>query len=196
MNNLSANIAHLNLDGNSVGRSLQIVRGRLERASSEINGASSFIKGLLGLDVEFTNNDVARVASFAATLFVIEAPNHTVDVNDVWQRAMTRANAFVSDPINAWLFVREPVVVAGKEAEQAVVDGIQTKVAVKADGSIKKGGLKILALEMYKREVEKGEVDRKAFTKSLMSELGMSLEGARTYAYNARKEYESSMQNS
>lgn len=75
---------------------------------------------------------------------------------------------------------------------KAVVEGIDVKVAVKADGSVKKGGKQVLALELFKKYVaEAGDnaLDNQGFIALLVKELGMSKAGATTYAYNAKKAY-------
>lgn len=192
---LTATLTHMNIPTESVNRALQVVRGRLERASSETAGAITYIKALLDLDVAFDNSDKARITAFAVTQEVLQAPDNFVDPDEVLKKALKKANDFVDESSNAWLFVKASTMSGNAEEQSAVVDGLETKVTLKADGSIKKGGKQVLALEMYRREAAArgGSVDSGEFTKLIVKELGMSVVGARTYTYNARKSFEAEM---
>ena len=194
MINLQSTIAHLNIPTDSPSRAIQAVRGRLQRANSESAGAVSFVKALLDMDVKFKTSDEARIAAFALVEDVIKSNCIIDDAELAFARALAKADKFINAASNSWMFVESGAYTPAKAAgnQVAVVDGVDTKVEVKADGSIKKGGKKVLALEIYRREAAKGAVNTSEFTKMLSKELGMSTVGARTYAYNAKKEFESS----
>ena len=74
-----------------------------------------------------------------------------------------------------------------------VVSSVDVKVEVKDNGQMKKGGKQIIALELYKKFVVDAEEGNKLsnsdFVKLLMKELGMSLAGSRTYAYNCKNHF-------
>ena len=61
-----------------------------------------------------------------------------------------------------------------------------------ADGSIKKGGKELLAVELYKKytsELNGAPYQNQAFIAILVAQLGMSKAGATTYNYNMKKKF-------
>lgn len=63
----------------------------------------------------------------------------------------------------------------------------QVKVEIKENGKIKKGGKQLVAEQMYKTLVIEGQMSNVQFVQQLQDKLGMTLFGARTYAYNMKK---------
>ena len=193
MINLQSTIAHMNIPVDSPSRAIQAVRGRLQRATSESAGAVVFVKALLDIDVGFASSNEARIASFALVEDVIKHDCMIDDAYATFARALEKADKFINTESNSWMFAEVGVAVPTSKPlgnQVAVVDGVQTKVGVNTDGSIKKGGKKVLSLEIYRRELAKGDVKMSDYTKMLMKELGMSTVGARTYAYATKKEHE------
>ena len=188
MINVSKTLEHMNIPTHSVSRAITSVRGRLDRAG-EVIGAQKFIKELLDVDVKFTSTDQARIAAFNVVQDAIRNEGVITDAEDFVSTAISKANKFVNNPDHAWLFVKPGAYESSAVVTEAVVDGISTQVEVRADGKIKKGGKKILAVELYNREASKGEVHAPDFVKILMKELGMSIAGARTYAHFCKTSY-------
>lgn len=184
MINLLQTINHMNIPTESASRAIQAVRGKLQRASSESAGAVALVKALLDIDVKFNSHTEARIATFALVEDIIKNDCVVNDLDEAMGRAMQKANSFINNSTNSWMFVSDQPM-----TKQAVVDGVDTKVIIKANGSIKKGGKKILALEIYKRELLKGDVLPGELAKMFVNELGMTLSGARTYVYDTKKAY-------
>jgi hypothetical protein len=186
MLNLTKTVAHLNIPSDSPSRAIQAVRGRLERANSEKIGATDFVKALLDIDVTFETQDQARIAAFALIEDVITHKCEIDDAELAFDRAVVRANTFLGKSENSWMFNKPKE--SGVE-QVAVVDGIDMKVGVKEDGKLARGGKKMLAEEIYKREAAKngGVVDSVALAAIYVKDLGMTKLGARTYVYNMRK---------
>jgi hypothetical protein len=95
----------------------------------------------------------------------------------------------IANPEFSWMYTEAPRVTVAADVKQ-VVKGIDMKVAVKANGKIKKGGKQILAAELYKKfvlEATKAATNQE-FIAILVKELDMSKSGATTYAYNCKKQ--------
>lgn len=89
-----------------------------------------------------------------------------------------------------WLYAKaEPT--ASSTENIAVIANSDVKVAVKADGKIKKGGKEVLAAELYRIHITEAEtpVDNQGFIAILVKELGMTKAGATTYNYNMKKKF-------
>lgn len=195
MINVQSTLVHMNISHTSITNALQALRGRLGRAESIQAGAAKFIHDLLDVDVKFTNVDRARITAFAVLEKALQLQCQIPDADEVMIAANERAEKFLADPINSWMFARQSEltpVTAGDTV--AVVDGLETKVEVRADGKIKKGGKQILANEMYVKLVieSAAPISNTDFVKELVSKLGMTTAGARTYAYNAAKAHKQS----
>lgn len=193
MINVKSTLAHMHVSHTSVSQGLQDLRGRLARSASECAGASSFIREVIEVNVKFTDNNQARLMAFAVLENLLKNNCEYADAAEVMKAATSRTDKLMADPANFYWFAK-PEVVAGAETEQvAVVDGLDTKVTVKADGSIKKGGKQILAYQMYLKHVIESPtpISNSQFKELLISDLGMTKAGASTYAYNAAKMHKS-----
>lgn len=188
MINLVKTLAHLEIPLGSISRALQVVRGKLERASSESAGASKFIKSLLDVDIEFSNNDKARIVTFAVVKEIFRLNGIIEDVNSVIQVGVKEAEEFINKPANSFMFSKDVNIV-----KPIKVKIVKPKiVSVNPTNGLKRGDGKIIALQLYKREAQlspAGVVNSGEFTKLLMKELGMTTVGARTYTYNTKKLY-------
>lgn len=187
---LTSTLQHMNIPAHSVNMAIREVRGKIERSSSETAGASNIIKALLDLDIKFDHPDKARVTALSVVQQVIEALDNTVVPEDVLVKAKRRADDFVDAPNNAWMFVKEAIAGPAVGEQTALIDGISTKVAVRSDGSIKKGGKKILAREIYLQMMAiSAPVVKTEFQNRLMADVGMTKAGARTYTQDLDKEF-------
>lgn len=195
MINVQSTLQHMNISHTSVSRGLQDLRGRLSRASSMAVGASKFIHELLDHDIKFRDDNSARITAFAVLEGVIKRKCVYDDASELVKEATSRADQLMKDPVNMWMFAEAESSVTSPTEKVAVVDGLDAKVEVKADGSIKKGGKQVLAMELYRKHVieNAAPISQSDFVKILMSDLGMTKAGANTYAYNAKKAHEAEM---
>lgn len=159
--------------------------------------ASSLVSELLGRTVRFNEPVYAGVFVKALGLELRSVDFEVDDADAFIESATDYAVNFCNDPKWSFLFVQPEYDDRPKVAESAkvqVVEGIDIKVAVKADGSIKKGGKEPLAFALYEQHVVKAEVPltNQQYIALIMKELDMTKAGATTYAYNARKHFSSS----
>lgn len=135
--------------------------------------------------------DYAITITQAAVESVIKQDGVIDNVDLLMSDAKARADKFITNPAHRWMFAK-PEVISTSTTEIAVATGIELKVAVKADGTIKKGGKELLAVELYKQylaTLNGAEYDNQSFIKILIKELGMTKSGATTYNYNMKKKF-------
>ena len=185
MENAIITLEELEINTKSPTQAVQQVRQHIEGSVDPINAATVLIFNITDITVEFTDLPtalhVAQYVVYDAITLVSAVPQDVVD------------NAFKRTAI---LFEKQPwakpmTSELAPQTEVAVAAGVETKVAIKSDGKIKKGGKQILAVELYKLHVVETEtpVDNQGFIAILMKELGMTKAGATTYAYNCRKQF-------
>jgi hypothetical protein len=168
----------------------------------ETNGGVDLINQLLGLNLKRDDvvlhgvepkiaDDVEMMVCQGVIENVVKNVGQPIDEAEVLARAKARVAKLVSAPQHHWMFVKPDYSIAGQTNEVAVVAGIDTKVAIKKDGSIKKGGKEVLAAELYKKRVlaSKQPVTNREFVQILISELGMTKAGATTYTYNVDRKF-------
>jgi hypothetical protein len=190
MINILKQMEHMNISTTSPSRAIQSVRDRVARAvqagNPETTAASKFIMDLVGVEVTFTSANRARLTALAIAEEAVNKQGVIADADEFIKVCTERADKFVSDPNNQWMFA------ATDEAEprkSAVVDGISTAVAVHPDGKIKRGGRQILVNELYTKHVLEAEtpLTQPEFVNLLMKEMHMTKAGARTFGHNAKK---------
>jgi hypothetical protein len=169
----------------SIVQMVQQIRTHISESADPIAKAKRLIFAITDIDVKIPDVETAvPLAQFVAKASLEEEVCVFPDI-------IERAFSYVSE-----LFKKHPWS-APKVASQtsgpvvSVCEGIETKVEIKADGKIKKGGKQILAVELYKKHVVETEnpVDNQGFIAILMKELGMTKAGATTYAYNCKKQF-------
>lgn len=177
--------------GNSRITSVIAVREAIE-AETDSNRkakAEDLIFQLLGVKVVYEDREKAR---FVAMKVAEEAwkVNHKIDDEATFLHDVeVKIDAFMTNPRNHFMFVKPEGYSAEPVEMKAIVTGVTTEVAIKKDGSIKKGGKEILARDLYKLHVleSKEPLSNQGFIAVLMKELDMSKAGATTYAYNCKK---------
>lgn len=175
--------------GTSPMTAVAAIRDRIDNATIKSTEAEKVIFEILGVKVHYENEDKARLVAKAVGEEAWKA-NHEIDDVAVFISACeARIDKFMTNPHNAFHFVKPEYTTVQGEMKQ-VVEGVDLKVEVKQDGSIKKGGRQVLAAELYKKHVleTKEPVTNQGFIAILIKELGMSKAGATTYAYNMKKE--------
>lgn len=168
-----------------VTRCVQDVHQYLIDAVHPLKTAQKLIRELTDITVQFEDELKAiRVAQYVA--------NDALTM-DQYNKQQSIDSAFIrADKLNVdhpWARVEKEY--GQPSVESAVVDGIDVKVKVKADGKIKKGGKQILAAELYKKHVVDATtpLTNQEFIALLMKELGMTKAGATTYRYNMAKKF-------
>ena len=186
MQSAQITIEAMDFDTKSTAHLVQQIRQYVESSASPIEAAQRIIRNITSIDVEIPNLETAvPLAQYVAM--------HSLNAEEGMKYETLIENGFtyVSE-----LFKKHPWASPKTDSSTApntvaVVEGIDVKVEVKADGKIKKGGKQILAVELYKKHVLETEtpVDNQGFIKILMAELGMTKAGSTTYAYNCRKQF-------
>lgn len=182
----------LNIRRNSAVQGCQDVGNMIRDAVDPLYAAHKLFQDVLSVDVRFDDDVFARVAAKAMINEVISAGCIIDDAQLFVDEAKEYATNFCADP--KWSFLwAQPESEASTKVEQTVrvVDDIDIKVAVKADGKIKKGGKQVLAFEMYKQHVVEADVplSNQEFIALIMDKLDMTKAGATTYAYNAKNKF-------
>lgn len=177
------------LSTNSPLRAVQQTSQLISCNDNPVSTAIKLIHDVLGLNVSFTDARQARIVAMGVVESLVKSNLLCDEAEDVFAMAQQRASAFISLPQNQWMWADEQAI------EQAgnvctVVEGIDTKVGVNANGTIKKGGRQVIVAEMYKKHVigKIPPMTNQEFVQLLMKELGMSKAGATTYAYAVKKE--------
>ncbi|PPD55505.1 MAG: hypothetical protein CTY12_00585 [Methylotenera sp.] len=183
----------LRIDHRSAVIACQEVGNMIRDSATPLTTSSKLFNDFLSLDVRFDDEVYARVCCKSMIQQIVEKNNIVDDSQVILDYANAYAKSFCEDPKWSYLWSKpENVTTATSDVQVQVVKELDTKVAVKADGSIKKGGKQILAQELYTKHVVDATtpLTNVEFIALIMKELDMSLAGARTYAYNAKKNSE------
>lgn len=189
MLNVTKTLQHLDISIVSPVAAIQKVRDIVEEANDPIKKSVELINTMIGLQSKFEDRNVARATAQIVAESIVKNQCVVDNAEEILSQAVVRAENHVYSKANAYHFV-QPQGVAGKVYEQkAVVEGIETKVAIKEDGSIKKGGKQVLAMELYSKYVVDADtpLTNREFVQLLIDQLGMTKAGANTYAANCKK---------
>ena len=183
----------------SILGAIQDVRNKvLENGPGTVSKRSvDLVNELLGTTVDTTDiiigvqnhvaDDFSMMVAQAVAEEVVRHVNQPIDEITTLVNAKVRISKLMALPDNSWMFVKPtPTSTGGPTTDVALIAGLDIKVAIKEDGSIKKGGKQTIAMEMYKqRVIESGKpVTNQEFIAMLVAELGMTSAGAITYAGN------------
>lgn len=190
MLNTAAVFTRLDL-GTSAATAVQRIREEVETAPDQAKRANELIKAIIGVEYEFKDPTFARLVAMGVGDRAFRA-NHQIDDPAIFlDGIVTHVDKLMAEPGNAWMFVK-PTNTAVTGTVVQVVKDLDVKVAVKDNGKIKKGGKQVLAAELYKKYVlnvkPEDALDNQGFINVLCKELDMSLAGARTYAYNCKRD--------
>jgi hypothetical protein len=191
MLNVSPVLNHMNISTTSRAMATSEVGELIRSSAIPTETARMFVNDVLSLPVKFDEPVYAGLVCKHIVKFVID--NECVvdidSVDEILENAQVYATAYCNDPANSYMWAELDEKIESNAGHVQVATGIETKVAVKADGKIKKGGKQILAAEMYQKFVVDAEVPltNQGFIKLLMDELDMSKAGATTYSYNCKK---------
>lgn len=184
----------LRIDHRSAVIACQEVGNMIRDSATPLTTSSKLFNDFLSLDVRFDDEVYARVCCKSMIQQIVEKNNIVDDPQVILDNANAYAKSFCEDPKWTFLWSKpENATTATSDVQVQVVKELDTKVAVKATGEIKKGGKQILNIELYKKYVIDANqpLTNVEYIALIMKELGMSLAGARTYAYNARKHFTS-----
>ena len=170
---------------------VQQIREYIEESKTPLEAAHRFIFNMTSIPVVYTDLLLARVVAQSIAIDAITIDSYTFE--DSISRGEHRYHELVKKQPECRLKYEPsetPTFSTPKSTTSiAVAEGISTKVEVKADGKIKKGGKQVLAAEMYALHVtnSKTPMSNQEFIALLMKELGMTKAGATTYRYNLAK---------
>lgn len=186
MQNAQITLEAMDFDVKVTAHLVQQIRQYIEVSASPISAAQRVIRNITSIDVEIPNIETAVPLAQYIAINALKA-----EEGMTYEALIENGFTYVSE-----LFKKHPWASPKTDSSTApntvaVVEGIDVKVEVKADGKIKKGGKQILAVELYKKHVLETEtpVDNQGFIKILMTELGMTKAGATTYRYNLAKQF-------
>ena len=152
--------------------------------------ATKLFNDVLSVAVVFKEAVHARIACkhMIRDVLVYKCKIDNDDIPDIVEDAVDYAEKFCAKPNNQYLLATPEVKISVVETAQ-VVDGIERKVAVNTNGSIKRGGKQILAADLYDKFIKNSTtpMSNKEFIQKLMDELDTTKLGANTYAYKLRK---------
>ena len=185
---ISHTLERMEVPMTSVAGAIQATREIITNGDNVQKAAAKFIKSLLSIDVVFTDADAARITAFAVVEAVVKNNGEVRDENELYAAAVARAEKHLKNPANAWMYVKAETTETAS-TETRAVEGTTLSVAVKADGTVKRGGKQQIAAALFTKHVLESDTpcDNVCFVQILMKEAGMSLAGARTYAHNCRK---------
>jgi hypothetical protein len=181
---------HLGIDAKCPIRAIQMVSQQIAESPAPILAAQKLLSTMLGImPPSFIDAKVARMTTARIAEMLVRANHHCEDADVLYAEAHAHATRIHSDPANEWMWAEPEAIPGVVTTSRAMVEGIDTVVDVKSDGSIKKGGKQILVAEMYKKNVLEAEtpMTNQQFIALIVKELKMTKSGATTYAYNAKK---------
>ena len=187
MQSVQHTLTQMDFETTSITRMVQQIRDTIASASNPVAKAQRIVRAITAIDVNLPNIETA----IPFTQYVAKAALEEVDELKDHQPLIDRAFERVSE-----LFEKHPWSAPRVESHTtgpvvAVVEGIDVKVEVKADGSLKKGTKRILADELYKKYMlVTTPLTNQQFIAILMKELKMTKAGSTTYAYDCKKKYQ------
>ena len=166
---------------------MQQIRDCITNASNPVNRAQSIVRAITSIDAKLPDIETAIPFTQYVAKAAVEADEELKDHQPIIDRAFERVSKLFKK--HPWSAPRVETQTASPVV--AVCDGIDVKVEVKADGTVKKGGKKILTEALYKLHVLNAEkpASNQEFIAVLMKELNVTKACATTYNYNARKEF-------
>lgn len=187
MLNINAALTHLNIRNDTRLGAVQDVSKEFaavnERERTHLG--TTMVLCMLDVNVKFADETEALLTTQYIVDEAMKSEGNVEDGDIALQAALRKADAFIRKPTNSWIFAKKEVTI-DSSTQETVTEMVDTKVAVKTDGSIKKGGRQVLAQALYEKYVVLPEVKptNSWFKELLVKELGMTSAGASTYAYN------------
>jgi len=187
-----AQLQRLGYNLESPCHSVQMVRDKWEAAGAKgLAVAIGIIKEIASVDKGNEYTDAHFALHVAQHVVETAVKNEQFDPDATVVAGEDRAKKIRKDI--AWAFVKaEPTNSNDKYEQVAVVEGLDVKVASKADGSIKKGGKGQLAEALWKKymlECEGNPLPNVEFVKILMRDAQLTRSGSATYSYNLKKKF-------
>jgi hypothetical protein len=170
---------------------VQQIREHIEESKTPLDTAKQFIFNVTSIAVDYTDLLLARHVAQSIGEDAILRDSYTFE--DSISRGESRHRNLVAKmPYISLAYIPSETSTFSTPKTTtsiAVAEGVSTKVEVKADGKIKKGGKQVLAAELYALHVTNATtpMTNQEFIAVLMKELGMTKAGSTTYAYNCRK---------
>lgn len=178
-------LTRMGVDTSNRAHAIRTYREKFEE-SLTVPQVKEHLDLLTGVPYDFSDLAQAKYT----LLYVIDALMNSQEgernYNQIVFDSFNRASTFLKRSDMQWMFATSS---APKQEGASVQVGEETvTVEKKADGSIKKGGKKTIAMELYKEHVIKNKATKETFVKLLMDATGMTEGGAGTYFYICKKE--------
>ena len=180
-------LSSMNFNTTSASRCIEEVRAYIEESTTPLFTANRLINSLTSSNLKYNDEMTARHVAQYICHEIVSGSVRTVE--DLISYAEKQAAKLVASM--PWIRMTDSTESPKSSVvttSVAVATGIDTKVEVKENGKIKKGGKQILAAELFALHVTKATVPmtNQLFIALLMKELQMTKAGATTYAYNCR----------
>lgn len=179
---------HLFISTTSVLSAVQKVRQIVEEDQRGIvQGSNNLINMLIGRDNVVTKQVMAIPVAQQIVVELIKLHNLVEDVDSVIERSVHHVEQIVNKPSNKWMYFYTTEQQGSQTGELKEIGGVE--VTVTEQGKVKRGGKQLIVESLFKQYVLEADepCDNACFVKIIMEHAGMSLAGARTYAYNCRK---------
>lgn len=188
MINAKSAVLHLGFDGVSSVRAVQEVREKVMNSSTPLKEAIHIIHSITAINKEYT--DIALALHVAQVLVM------TAVREDMFDPEVTIAEGEAKDAHlrkhYSWIFetASEFSRASSTDVQVSYVEGLDVKVSVKADGSLKKGSKGVLAEELWKKfMLVSAPLSNGEFVVLLQKQAQFTKSGASTYAYNMKKKF-------
>lgn len=187
MLNISTALTHVGIRNDTYLGAVQDVNAKFKEAgeNGQVKLGVALVNDLLGIKAEFADGIEALLTTQYIVDVAVRNAGEVEDADIALAAALRKAEAFRNKESNKWIFAQKAETV-DSSTQETVTEMTDVKVAIKADGSIKKGGRQVLAAALYEKYVVLPEVKptNAWFKELLVKELGMTSAGASTYAYN------------
>lgn len=187
MLNISHSLERMGIRAHSRLAAVQDIRKMIQEEGKDV---PALIETLIGIrHGDFATEDQAILTVQYIVDEAVRNDGNVEDAEIVLADAIRKVHKLETRPDMQWMHARAASKVEEGVQEQ-VSDLVEVTVAVKEDGSIKKGGRQVLAQALYQKYVVDAEVKptNKEFKEMLVKECGMTMAGASTYAYNCDKD--------
>jgi hypothetical protein len=190
MINAKALLRALRINQDSPTRAIQEVRAKVEESLTPLNEANGIIFDITGVQKNY--KDVRYAMHIAQSVVIAAITHESFDPDEIIYAAEDAEDKLRKD--QDWMFVESghyDVSTAGKSEQVAFIEGLDVKVAVNADGKLKKGSKGVLAVELYKKHMLEAEtpLTNKEFVAILVAQADFTKSGASTYAYNLKTKF-------
>lgn len=180
-------LSRMEVNTSGAGAAVRSYRDAFE-ANLTVDLARQHIEAITGVDYKFDDITHAKYTVLYVIDAILNSKEGERDYNKIVSDSFVRADSFLKAESNQWMFTSAEAAKAEATADVKVSDEATVQVQTTNEGKIKKGGKKVIALELYRETVLKEGTSANDFIKLLMERADMSEGGARTYYHICKKE--------